>query len=359
VTRASVIDDADRLEAGGVVVARESATIASRLLAPIIVVRVRAGDAVRAGDVLITLDARDLSAQARQASSTVAAAEQALVRARSEQRAAVAEQALAAAWHRRVTTLRDRNSATPQEFDEAEARLAGANQRVAAATAGVDQSQATLDASRAGADAATTTQSFAVIRAPFAGVITERLIDPGNLATPGAPLLRMDGNDGRRVEARVDESRARFLRSGDRVQVALASTTSPDADDVVDATVDEVARAVAADQRAFTVKVTLPAGIAPRTGSFARVRFAGAPRRALVVPAAAVRRNGQVASVFVVADGVARLRLVQLGDESSEHIEIRAGLDAGEAVVAPVPPTLTDGRKVTIVGSRADVGDRR
>ena len=359
VARAVVIDDADRLEAGGVVAARESATIASRILASVLAVRVRAGDAVRTGDVLITLDARDLSAQARQASSTVTALEQALARARGEQRAAVAEQGLAAAWHQRVATLRDRNSATAQEFDEADARLAGATARVAAASAAVDQAAAALDASRAGAEAATTTQSFAVIRAPFAGVVTERLVDPGALATPGAPLLRMDADDGRRVEARVDESRAQFIRSGDRVQVALASTTSPDTDDVVNATVDEVARAVAADQRAFTVKVRLPMGVTPRTGTFARLRFTGAPRRALVVPATAVRRNGQVASVFVVADGVARLRLVQLGDESPGHVEIRAGLDAGEAVITPVPPVLTDGRKVTTGASSVASGEQR
>ena len=77
--------------------------------------------------------------------------------------------------------------------------------------------------------------------------------------------------------------------------------------------VSEVARAVDVDQRAFTVKVALPLTVTARTGTFARVFFPGAPRRLLRVPATAVRRHGQVASVFVVQEGVARLRLVQVG----------------------------------------------
>ena len=92
--------------------------------------------------------------------------------------------------------------------------------------------------------------------------------------------------------------------------------------------VTEVARAVGADQRAFTVKVSLPSTVTARTGSFARVVFRGAPRRALLVPAHAIQRHGQVSSVYVVQDGVARLRLIRVGTSSSEGVEVVAGLDA-------------------------------
>ena len=120
--------------------------------------------------------------------------------------------------------------------------------------------------------------------------------------------------------------------------------------------VTEVARAVAADQRAFTVKVTLPGTVTARTGSFARVLFRGAPRRGLVVPTTAIRRHGQVASVFVVQDGVVRMRLVQVGVSTSAGMEVLAGLDAGESIVTSPPPGLVDGAPVTVGAAGTGTG---
>lgn len=350
---------AERLEAGGVIAARESAVISSRVIASIRSVRVKAGDAVRAGDVLVTLDARDAAAQARQATAAARAAEQGLTRARSEQAAAEAEHTLAAAWHKRIASLHARNSATAQELDEAEARLAAATARVAGTRAGVDQTDAALVASRAGADAAAATESFTVIRAPFDGEVTERFTDPGNLATPGLPLLRIDATGRRRVEVRVDESRAAYLHTGDTVDVIIERGGTEGSDAILEARVDELARAIAADQRAFTVKATLPPGVNVRTGTFARLRFRGAPRRALVIPPSALRHHGQVTSVFVVQDGQARLRLVQPGYAGPEGVEVLAGLDAGEIVVTDPPPALSDGHPVTVTAARAETGERR
>jgi hypothetical protein len=125
-----------------------------------------------------------------------------------------------------------------------------------------------------------------------------------------------------------------------------------DDDKGVDGVVAEVARAVGADQRAFTVKATVPLTVTARTGSFARVVFRGAPRRALLVPAAAVQRHGQVSSVYVVRDGVARLRLIQVGGSSSEGVEVLTGLDAGESIVSSPLPRLVDGARVGTVPAR-------
>jgi hypothetical protein len=135
-----------------------------------------------------------------------------------------------------------------------------------------------------------------------------------------------------------------------------ASDESVADDTGVDGVVAEVARAVGADQRAFTVKVTLPSTVTARTGSFARVLFRGAPRRTLLVPAAAVRRHGQVSSVYVVQDAVARLRLIQAGVSSSEGVEVLAGLDAGESIVISPLQRLADGTRVTISGAPARPG---
>jgi RND family efflux transporter MFP subunit len=340
----AAVATAERLEAGGVVTAPESASVSSRLVATIVSVRVKAGDRVRAGDVLVTLDARDVTEHAHQARAGAVAAEKGLTQARSEQSAVEAEHRLATAWHKRIAALHVRNSATDQERDEAEARLAAAAARLAGAQAGIEGADAHLASARAGVGVATATESFTTLRAPFDGLVTERFTDPGNLASPGIPLLRIESDGARQVVMRVDEARAAYVQPGDRVSVLMDAID----DKGVEGVVAEVARAVGAGQRAFTVKVTVPRTVTARTGSFARVVFRGAPRRALLVPAAAVQRHGQVSSVFVVQDGVASLRLIQVGGSSAEGVEVLAGLDAGESIVTSPPTRLVDGAKVAI-----------
>jgi multidrug efflux pump subunit AcrA (membrane-fusion protein) len=358
--RASLADVAERLEAGGVVAAQNSALVSSRIIAPILTVRVRAGDRVRTGDVLVTLDARDVADRTRQAGAAAVAAEKALAQAHTQQAAAQAEHRLAAAWQTRISALHARNSATAQERDEAEARLSGAAARLATARAAIDEADANVTAAQAAAGAATTTESFTVIRAPFDGLVTERLTDPGNMAAPGMPLLRLDSAGARHVEVTVDEARATFIHPGDRVDVVIERPEAgPGEVSTIRGSVTEVARAIAADRRAFTVKIVLPKAEGARTGTFARVQFRGASRPVLLIPATAVRRHGQIASVFVVEGSVARLRLVQTGVSRPEGIHVLAGLDAGELVVTSPPPQLVDGHPVVTSGSIDQRGARQ
>jgi RND family efflux transporter MFP subunit len=351
------IDTAERLEAGGVVAAPETASLSSRIVATIAGIRVKAGDRVRAGDVLVTLDARDVVERTTQARAGATAAEKMLTQARAEQSAAEAEHRLAAAWQKRVATLHTRRSATDQENDEAVARLAAATARMAGAQAAIEGAEANIASARAAAGAAAATESFAAIRAPFTGLVTERLSDPGNLAAPGVPLLRIESDGARQVVVRVDEARAAYVRPGDSVEVEIDGGGEPAArGNTVAGVVAEVARAVGAEQRAFTVKVTVPRTVTARSGTFARVVFRGAPRRALVVPAHAIQRSGQVSSVYVVQDGVARLRLVQPGGVSTEGREILAGLDAGEAIVTSSTAGVTDGARVAVDAPRTRTG---
>ena len=345
----AAIDTAERLEAGGVVAARESSSISSRMVATVSRVPVRAGDRVRAGQVLVTLDARDAAEHTSQARAGALAADKALAQARAEQTAAEAEHRLATAWQKRIAVLHARNSATDQERDEAEARLAAAAARLTGTQAGIEGAEARIGSARAAVGIATATESFATLRAPFDGLVTERLVDPGSLAAPGVPLIRIESLGARQVVARVDEARVVYVRPGDRLRVLLEHDGEEPGDDV-EGIVAEVARAVGADQRAFTVKVALPVGVTARSGSFARLVFRGRPRRTLILPPSAVRHHGQVASVYVAQNGVARLRIIQTGVTSAEGVEVLAGLDAGESIVTSPSPRLADGSRITIAG---------
>ena len=332
----AMTDVTGTIDAGGVVQARTTATIAARILAPVRDIRVAPGDRVRAGQPLIVLAGEDLIAGARAARAAAAAAEQGSRAAAAELRAAEAGLVLARASHDRVAGLQAKRSATPQELDEATAALRSAEARVAGASARALQAAAAVESATAASDQASTTGSFTTIAAPFDGTVTEKLVEPGNMASPGAPLLRLEDTRGFRLEIRVDESRVGQIGEGDRVPVILGTGTGP-----VTGTVTEISRAIDADARASLVKIALPDVPGLRSGVFGKARLSGTRRRALTVPPAAIVRHGQLASVFVVDGGVARLRLVDLRDT-----EVLAGLVEPEQVVVSPPAGLADGRRV-------------
>jgi RND family efflux transporter MFP subunit len=356
VTSVASVDTAERLEAGGVVAAPESATLSSRIVATIAGIKVRAGDRLRAGDIVVTLDARDVSEHVQQARAAAIAADRFLTQARATQSAAEADHQLASVSKARIDTLHAKESATDQERDEADARLASAAARLAGAQAAVEGAEAQLASARAAVNVATATESFTTQRAPFAGVVSEWLVDPGNLAAPGVPLVRIESDGPRQVIVRVDEARATYMHTGDRVNVAVGGPDDLSGNSTIEGIVSEVARAVGADQRAFTVKVTLPGTVTARSGTFARVVFRGAPRRQLLVPARAIQQHGQVSSVYVVENGVAQLRLIHVGSSSPDGVEVLAGLEHGESIVLSPPARLVDGTRVRVSSESTRAG---
>ena len=338
IAHVAMTDVAKAINSGGVVQARTTAQVTARILAPVREVRVSPGDLVRTGQTLIVLDGDDLAAGARAARAAARAAEQGAQAAAAELQSAEASLALARASYDRIAVLQAKRSATTQELDDATAALRSAEARVAAASARTLQTASAIESARAAGDQARTTESFATIAAPFDGTVTGKMIEPGNMASPGQPLLRLEDTRGFRLEVRVDESRIGRIRYGDSVPVFLGAATTS-----VMGTVVEVSRAVDVDARAFLVKLALPDGPGLRSGEFGKARFGGMPRRALTIPASAIVRHGQLTSVFVVEKGVARVRLVDLNES-----EVLAGLTESEVVILSPPAGLVDGHRVSL-----------
>jgi multidrug efflux pump subunit AcrA (membrane-fusion protein) len=336
----AIADIADTFEAGGVIQARTTAALTARILAPVREIRVAPGDRVRAGQVLIVLDGRDLDARVRRTRAAALAADQDVAAAVSDQQAADADLALARATHGRIANLHARRSATAQELDDATGALRTAEARISGAAARLQAAKASVQSARAATDETETTASFATLTAPFAGVVTEKMVEAGNMAAPGTPLLRVEDTRGFRLDVRVDESRIGQISQGAVVPVSLDSGRHDGA--TVTGTVAEISRAVDTDARAFLVKIALPDTPALRSGMFGRARFSGSARRALTVPARSLVRNGQVTSVFVVEKDVVRVRLVNVSGG-----EVLDGLSEGDLVVVAPPAELADGRRVS------------
>jgi RND family efflux transporter MFP subunit len=170
------------------------------------------------------------------------------------------------------------------------------------------------------------------------------------------PLVRLEDTRGFRLEVQVDESRARYVTPGSRVPVLLDTTAGTPPREVL-GEVTEVARAVDAGARSSLVKIDLPAVDGLRSGTFGRARFSGPARRTLVVPETALRRQGQVTSVFVVDGDRVRLRLVRVGEAADGRAEMIAGLDEGDLVVTNPQPGLADGQPVRPTSTARPAGD--
>jgi RND family efflux transporter MFP subunit len=353
----AAVDWPSTYEAGGVVRARQVAVVSSRVVAPVVEVRVKAGDRVTRGQVLIQLDAREVGAQATRASASATGMRLSLEAVQAERRSAESAVVLARATHNRVKGLLEKNSATAQELDQAVATLAGAEARLSGATARVAEVEAGLAAAKAGEEVASVSASYAVLTAPFDGLVANRQVDPGSMAAPGVPLMTIEDTSAYRLEVRIDESRAHLVAPGTAAEVrfdlpAVAIGTevgrgSGGDEGWVPATVAEVA-SVDPALHSFVVKLDLPRSTGLRSGVFGRARVMGPSERVLAVPASAVVRRGQLTLAFVVdGEGTARLRMLSPGRESQGRVEVLAGLKEGDRVVLTPPDAITDGTPIT------------
>ena len=335
----AVTDQPDGFEIGGAVQARTTAALTSRIVAPVLEVRVAPGDRVLMGDVVVRLDSRDLVAAARRAQASADAAERGVDAAMADEKAAQAALRLARATHGRIAALADKRSATPHELDEAAAALAAAEARGATAAARLLEATSALESARAATEAANATEAFTRITAPFDGVITEKQVETGNMAMPGTPLVVLEDTRSFRLDLRLDESRARDLTTGVTVPVVIDSAPASDA--TLDGTVSELARAFDSGTHTVLAKVVLPARPWLRAGMFGRARFSGRSRPTLTVPPEAVVRRGQVTTVFTVEQDIARVRLVNVTGG-----QVLSGLVAGDVVIVNPPAGLVDGQRV-------------
>jgi len=342
--RVEATDLPSTFDAGGIVRAETTAAIASRLLAPVTAVHVRAGDRVRAGARLVTLEGRAIAATRAQALAAAAGSDEGVRAAEGSVRAAEASLALARATFGRVQTLHAKRSATPQELDQATAAQDGAQAQLASARATLAAAVASRTAAGAGADAAAANVADTTLTAPFDAVVTERAVDPGDMAVPGVRLLTLEDPRALRLEITLDEARAPQMSAARTARVWLGEAAG---DAGVEATVAEIARVDPASH-SFVVKLALPAGVQARSGTFGRARFDGQARTALVIPASAAVRRGQLTFVYAAGeDGRARLQPISPGLLWDGRLEVLAGLDAGVRVVVHPPASLTDGTRLS------------
>lgn len=313
----------------GTVHARESAVVSAQVMGRIQQVLVREGDSVRAGETLVVLDDAALHATVEQAQAGVKAAQ-------NQQAAAETDAKLAASTLERYKQLESEKSVSPQEMDEVKGRAEAAAARLEAVRAQTGVALAQEGGAR-------TMLGYTRLVAPFAGVVTARMADPGTMAAPGVPLLQIDQAGALQLQATVDESAIGAIHKGMRVPVAIDAAAAE-----MTGTVAEIDAAADPASHSFTVKIDLPSVTQLRAGMYGTAQFANGVRQAIFIPRSAVVMRGSLASAYVLdSHGVAQLRTLTLGAAQGDLVEVLSGIAAGEKIVdAPSDRDLA-GRRIT------------
>ncbi len=316
VARAEAADLATRVELYGTVEAARTAAISSRVMANVVAVPVKAGDLVAAGDVLVEIDPATAQGQEGQAKGALAQARAAL--------------ALAERNYHRYQALAKSGSASELELDMARMQYEQAGGAVQQGEGAVEAASSVAKESR--------------VTAPFAGRIAARMVDPGDFAAPGRPLVMLESASGRRLVVQVPASTvaASSLRTGQDVPVRMDGAPSDLAGVVV-----EMSPGADPASHTFTAKIELP-GAPVATGLTGRAYVESGMHRTVLVPENAVVRSGGLPMVVTRdAEGKARSRAVTTGETREGKVEILSGLSGGETVLVALKALPADGAPVS------------
>lgn len=286
------------------VASTDDVEIGTRTSGTVVRIRVDVGSRVAAGDTLVELDASD-------------------VRARIE--SAEAEFRRAKRYFERIRNLERDGAATAQELDDARAGLRRAE-------AGAREARAQL--------------AYVVLRAPFAGTVTARMADPGDLAVPGRPVLGLVRPGALEVAADLPAAVGGSVREGDRFLVRRPGSGEAREARVVriSPAQDPVSRRTRVELRFEETTDARGAGFVP--GAYARLEREASGEPTVWIPADAVVRRGQLTGVYGLEGSALDLRWVRLGLRRGGAVEVLAGVAAGDRVVRRPGPDYADRRPV-------------
>jgi RND family efflux transporter MFP subunit len=238
----------------------------------------------------------------------------ALTGARGALQEAAARAAEAESEYRRIAAMFENGTVAKARYDQAEA-----NHNAAAAR---------LDSARAGVVNAEEQLEYTIVRAPYAGIVSQRHVQVGELVRPGAPLMSGLSLEHLRVVVDVPQSMLDPIREigkanvyvDDRAVAAESLTFFPVAD---------------AATNTFRVRATLPAGsVTLYPGTFVKIGFVVGETERLLLPTSVVVQRSELTAVYVVGDEAVTLRQIRAGRRYGERIEVLAGLAPGEVVAA-------------------------
>ncbi len=295
----------DRLWLPGNLIAKQNTQVASRILANVIKVNVRAGETVQAGDVIANLDNQDLQAQVGQIAAKVEAISAQLTQASLQLK--------------RNKALQEQGLISTNELDSVQANY--------------DQLSATKLSYEQQLEQAKVALTYSEIIAPISGKVVDRLVEPGDLVNPGQAIVVLYNPTSIQISSYIPESQAVTLALGQQLQVEL-----PALGQVRTARISEIVPLADSAARSFEVKLDLIGGIIDLTGvmpgMYAKVGIKRAERDVIAIDTQHIQQFGQLSKVRVLENGIVNERFVRLGQAIEGNLVIIvSGLAVGDQLV--------------------------
>ena len=290
--------------------------VSTRMMGWIRKIHVREGQTVAKGDLLVSIDDSDLRAKKSQAEAGIVEAKAVLTNAEK-----MAE---------RFEKLYTEKSVSKQQLDDV--------------LTGRDRAAAGLSMAKAGLTEVNVHLSYLSITAPSEGLVARKMIEEGDMANPGMPLVSLESTGAMKVVAHLGEKDVSAVTIGDMVTIDVTSLDGA----VFTAPLDKIIQAANPGSRTYDIEAVLD-NPDPRlkSGMFARVSVPVGTREAVMVPSEAIIKRGQLTGVWTVhADGTAHLRWVRLGRAIDDSMEILSGLAGNETVVLSTQQPLAEGDRV-------------
>ena len=289
--------------------------VSTRMMGWVSELHVAEGDVVTEGQRLLTIDDADMRAKRAQVEAGIREAE--AVTANAETMAG------------RFRNLFAAKAVSKSQLDDVETGL----ERARAGLAQAQAARAELNVH----------MGYLDIRSPMAGVVTRRMVDVGDMASPGYPLLYVDSMDSMKIVAQLGEKDVNSVSEGDIVTAHVSSLDRASFE-------VEVARLIPSanpGSRTYDIEMPIPNDGRLRSGMFAKVDVPVGTRRGVVVPRTAIHVRGQLTGLWIVdAEKVAHLLWVRLGDTFGDDVEVLTGLDGGETIVLSSAKPLAEGDRV-------------
>ena len=349
------------VEITGALAPARTANVVSKLSGQVTAVKADVGDHVQAGQLLVTIDTKELQAQLNQAEAAVRGvqdqAEQARIGMDTAQiNIANAQAGLDAAqkYYDRIKALVDAGAASQSQLDDAQTKLdqaknsyAAANKQYEAAKKQYETATGSgLAQAQAAANIIKVSMSNANITSPISGVVTNRNINPGEMAAPASPLplLTIADTSTLKLQGTAGQEAVPLLATGQKVTVTLDALPGRE----FTGTVTQVGPVAAATGQRFPVEISVPNPGDLKAGMTARATFKLTSAGGIVIPVAAVRTDNGQDYVFVVKSGTVERRPVTLGLKNDRQVMVLKGLQAGEQVAVTNVGVLQDKMAVTV-----------
>ena len=313
----------DFYETSATVKSKTSSVISSMTMGKVTSLRVKEGDSVRAGQLLLTIDSRDTAQKAIGAQAEVSGALKGAEEANQNRQ-------LTNKTYERYEKLYKEKVLTKQEFDQISTQKQVAELEYQKAMQGVNQA-------RAGLGEVGVYQSYSRVTAPISGIVVEKNIDLGSMATPGQPLLTIETPSNLELVTDINESMINKIKIG--TPVYLESDGKE-----VKSKITSVIPKIDPMTRTFKIKIAL---VGLNSGSYAKVKIPVAKKEAIAVPQNAVVQKGQLTGVYTVDEkNIISYRLIRTGKTLGNDVEVLSGLNTGDKVITKGVDKAVDGGEV-------------